>query len=125
MAYYSVKAEDGTQPIKVNVQTGWYAGFGGNQWQPTSTYTVAVSENESFKSLIDKLKEQTGPTIGRNVDQLYGVDKMSGKRVEVDASKTVKENGITHVKQLELRFPNTTQASKGRKEKDKETTAKQ
>eukprot|EP01121_Diplochlamys_sp_Union-15-3_P021105 TRINITY_DN843_c0_g1_i9.p1 TRINITY_DN843_c0_g1~~TRINITY_DN843_c0_g1_i9.p1 ORF type:complete len:109 (+),score=22.39 TRINITY_DN843_c0_g1_i9:71-397(+) len=104
MSYHSERAEDGQVSIKLSIQTGWI-GFN-NQWMPTSTYKVAVSEQEPFYSLIEKLKEQTGPVLAGNVDKIYAVDG-AGHKIKLDFSKTCKENGITHTKQVTLRFPNT------------------
>eukprot|EP01120_Amphizonella_sp_Union-15-10_P016828 TRINITY_DN9113_c0_g1_i4.p1 TRINITY_DN9113_c0_g1~~TRINITY_DN9113_c0_g1_i4.p1 ORF type:complete len:106 (-),score=23.63 TRINITY_DN9113_c0_g1_i4:74-391(-) len=95
---------DGVSQLKLDVQCGWEAPFAMNKWQATSKYVVFAAKTDTVETVIAAIKEQAGQNP--NVDKLWAVAE-GGKKIQLDKSKTLEENGLTVWGKFELRFPNS------------------
>lgn len=64
---------------------------------------VNVIAEDPMSAILVQLREKAGAQC--RADELFGVDKKSGNKVQFDFSKTVAENGITPTHHPILRFP--------------------
>merc|ERR1711862_242756 len=93
---------DGIPEIRVKVKSGYKPGFATTGWTVVSTYQVAVTEDEPFASLIEKVRAQAGPKA--KLDKMFAVNN-KGDVLPLDFSKSCAENGLTTTKVVELRYP--------------------